>query len=159
MILEEKIRDFIFTVSQFFCFKKQWFFLREILSFNITDGGTSTEFLGKSWVQTRYVAIYVVGEDDMKSLIFFLYKRNHWFLKQKICDTVKLKWNLWFFLPNSLSVSFARKTPLKRPPPFILGKSRFCLKGIHRKSKTPFPPSKVEKVMEGGSFWRKGLIL
>ena len=93
MILEEKIRDFI-SSSQYHSFsvlKINFFLERMILSFNITDGGTSTEFLGKSWVQTRYVAIYVVGEDDMKSLTFFLYKKNHWFLKQNICDTVKLK--------------------------------------------------------------------
>jgi len=45
-------------------------------------------YVGKSWVQMRYDAIPVKGEDDMKSLIFFL--------------------------PNSLLVSFARKTPLQK---------------------------------------------
>ena len=67
-------------------------------------------YVGKSWVQMRYDAIPVVGEDDMKSL-FFLSKTKSLVLKQKICDTVQMKWNLWFF-SSKLTISlFRQKDP------------------------------------------------
>lgn len=57
---------------------------------------------------------------------------------------------------NDASVSFARKSPPLKRPPFFLGKSGFWSREITQQMKSP--PSKVEKVMEGGAFWRMGLL-
>ena len=50
--------------------------------------------------------------------------------------------------------AFRQKDPPLKRPPFNLGKSKFCLKGSHRKPKSP--PSKVKIFLEEGSFLVKG---